>query len=206
MKPTSPVVFVVDDDEAVRSGLGALLSADHLPFRGFSSAQEFLAACTPADFGCLLLDVNMPGLGGLELQDQLHQHGIRLPVIILTGHGDVPTAVRALKAGAYDFIEKPFDGPKLIERVRQAMRHDQQLRAADCRREELEQRLSSLTQREQEVMHGLIAGKANKRIAYDLGISERTIEQHRCNIMRKAGVHSIAELVQMHAQLHREQA
>lgn len=192
-----PTVFVVDDDEAVRGGLRRLMESVGLNVETYGSAQEFLSDCDPDRQGCLVLDVRMPGMGGLDLQDQLGKQGIRLPVIILTGHADVAAAVRALKAGAMDFIEKPFNSQALLDRIQQAIQHDAKARRQSAEESQIGQRLARLTSREKEVMQMMVAGKANKVIAIDLGISERTVEFHRANIMKKLQARTLAELIHM---------
>lgn len=190
-------VYVVDDDAAIRDALRLLLKSSGMRVETFASAEEFLGTCRPPLAGCLLVDVRMPGMSGLELQEALAAHGVRLPVIVITGHGDVAMAVRAMKAGALDFIEKPFDNVALLECLRNTL-----TRAADTRRHEQEMaqtsaRLALLTQREREVMQLLIAGKSNKVIAADLGISTRTVEVHRARIMEKLKARSLADVVRI---------
>ncbi len=192
-----PTVFVVDDDEAVRGGLRRLMESVGLNVETYGSAQEFLSDCDPNRRGCLVLDIRMPGMGGLDLQDQLGKQGIRLPVIILTGHADVAAAVRALKAGAMDFIEKPFNSQVLLDRIQQAIQHDAKARRQSAEESQIGQRLARLTSREKEVMHMMVTGKASKVIAIDLSISERTVEFHRANIMKKLQARTLAELIHM---------
>ena len=194
---TVPTVFVVDDDEAVRGGLKTLLQSIGLRVQVYASAQDFLAGYHPEAPGCLVLDIRMPGMGGLDLQERLAQQGVRLPIIFLTGHGDVPAAVRALKAGAMDFLEKPFNSQVLLDRVQQAILRDAEARSRSAEESRIADRLATLTAREHEVLHMLIAGKANKVIAMDLEISERTVEFHRGKIMKKMQARSLAELINM---------
>jgi len=192
-----PVVFVVDDDDAMRHGLEFLLASAGYPAEGFDSAQAFLDYYRPEMRGCLLLDVRMPGMNGLELQQHLQAERIPIPVIIVTAFANVPMAVRAIQAGAFDFIEKPFEGADLLERVRRALTQERERRDDDACRRETEHRLASLTPREREVMDLVVVGRLNKQIAGDLGISMKTVENHRARVMDKMGVESLAELVRM---------
>ncbi len=190
-------VHVVDDDAAIRDALRLLLKSSGMRVETHASAEQFLGACRPPVSGCLLVDVRMPGMSGLELQEALAARGIRLPVIVITGHGDVAMAVRAMKAGAVDFIEKPFDNAALLECLRNAL-----ARAADTHQHEMKSaevaaHLALLTQREREVMQLLIAGKSNKVIAADLAISARTVEVHRARIMEKLKARSLADVVRI---------
>jgi two-component system response regulator FixJ len=194
---TDATVFVVDDDRAVRDGLRQLLQAVGLRVQTYASAPDFLAAYQPDTPGCLVLDIRMPGMGGLDLQAQLVQEGVQLPIIFLTGHGDVPAAVRALKAGAMDFLQKPVNSQSLLDLVQQAIRRDAETRATFAEQAEITGRLQTLTAREREVLDMMVAGKANKVIAFELAISERTVEFHRGKIMKKMGTRSLAELVNM---------
>jgi FixJ family two-component response regulator len=177
-------VFVVDDDAAVRDGLAALLEGAGLAVETYASAEAFLAALRPDRYGCLLLDVKMPGMSGTELQAELARCGVQLPIIFLTAHGDIPTSVQAVKAGAVDFFTKPPDGAMLIERVR----------AAVGRVAHLQECLAGLTTREREVMARAATGQSNKTIAQALGISHRTVEVHRARVMHKLGARSVLEL------------
>jgi len=187
-------VFVVDDDAAVRDALVQLLEADGLRAKACASAEAFLAACRPGRAGCVVLDVRLPGISGLELQRALAARGIRLPIIFLTGHGDVATSVRALKAGALDFLEKPVQGEELLAHVRNAL----QLNARDQREQAdktaAQARLARLTPREREVMPMVLAGHPNKEIARRLGISHRTVEIHRTRVLQKMGAATPLEL------------
>lgn len=194
---TEPTVFVVDDDAAVRGGLQQLLQTIGLNVQTYASADEFLASYRAGQPGCLVLDIRMPGMGGLDLQEQLAERGIQLPIIFLTGHGDVPAAVRALKAGAMDFLEKPFNSQVLLDLIQQAIRRDADTRTRDAQESEITRRLTTLTAREREVLDMMIVGKANKVIAMELDISERTVEFHRGKIMRKMRARSLAELINM---------
>lgn len=199
--PGTPTIYVVDDEAAVRDALSLLLETGGWPVATYASADDFLASCRPEARGCVVLDLNMPGLNGLEAQDRLHEQGINLPVIILTGHADVPAAVRALKHGALDFIQKPFREEALLEVVERALAEDRRNSAASRERSGIARRAELLTAREREVMALIVAGKANKVIAIDLGISERTVELHRSRIMKKMEARSVAELVQMNLAL-----
>ena len=193
-----PRIFIVDDDEAIRDSLEMLLrSAGFAHVVAFASAREFLAQAAPAAGECLLLDVRMPDMDGLELQSELNRRGVRLPVIIMTGHGDVPIAVRAMKAGATDFIEKPFSEDLLLDCVRRAREHAAEAMRESEEAEETRRRVETLTPREREVMHGMVAGRPNKLIAYDLGISPRTVEIHRARVMEKMQARSLSALVRM---------
>ncbi|MCB1750057.1 MAG: response regulator transcription factor [Gammaproteobacteria bacterium] len=192
-----PTVFVVDDDAAVRQSLSLLMRSMGLPVEPFESAQDFLARARPSQPGCLVLDIRMPGMSGLELQEELSRLGFTLPVIFITGHGDVAMAVRAMKTGAVDFIEKPFSDQVLLERVNQALELDRATRDARAEIADIERRLAQLSPREREVMSRIVAGQANKVIAIELGLSERTVEIHRAKVMSKTGARSLAELVSM---------
>ncbi|MGR8919523.1 MAG: response regulator transcription factor [Gammaproteobacteria bacterium] len=190
-------VFVVDDDAAVRESLALLIGSMALPVELFESAQDFLARCDVTRPGCLVLDIRMPGMSGLELQHELVERGIALPVIFITGHGDIAMAVRAMKSGAVDFIEKPFNDQQLLERVNQALELDRVNRASRSEIERISARIELLTPREREVMERIVAGQANKVVAIELGLSERTVEIHRSKVMAKTGARSLAELVSM---------
>jgi two-component system, LuxR family, response regulator FixJ len=193
----APLVHVVDDDEAVRDSLGLLLESAGLSVRTYDSATTFLTALPNMTAGCVLTDVRMPGLDGIELQRRLKDLGVRLPVIVMTGHGDVPVAVEALKAGAVDFLEKPFDDAQLLAAVSSALAASQRTRDEENAVAQIATRIASLTPREREVLDRLVAGQPNKTIAYDLGSSPRTVEVHRARVMEKMGVRSLPELVRM---------
>jgi two-component system response regulator FixJ len=197
-----PTVFVVDDDPAMRDSLRWLLQSAGLAVEPYAAAEEFLSAYDPARPGCLVLDVRMPGMSGLKLQDVLAARRIQLPVIVITGYAEVPTAVRALKTGAIDFIEKPFSDELLLDRIRQAIAADRQTREAEARRAAAMERFVSLTPREREVMELVTTGKANKVIAAELNLSPKTVEVHRANVMKKMEVDSVAELVRVSLLLH----
>jgi two-component system response regulator FixJ len=193
----APLVHVVDDDEAVRDSLGMLLESAGLSVRTYDSATAFLGALPGIAAGCVLTDVRMPELDGLELQRRLAELGVRLPVIVMTGHADVPIAVQALKAGATDFLEKPFDDQQLLTAVADAMAAGQRTQDEDAVVADIGRRLASLTPREREVLDRLVQGQPNKTIAYDLGSSPRTVEVHRARVMEKMAARSLPELVRM---------
>jgi two-component system response regulator FixJ len=190
-------VFVVDDDRAVRESLALLVQSVGLEVETFAGAGEFLDAYLPDRCGCLITDIRMPGMSGLELQERLTADGYPIPVIVLTGFGDVPAAVRALKGGAVDFVEKPFNPQALLDLVQQAIVRDTDLREQAAREADVAERMALLTPREQEVMALVVAGKANKVVAIDLSISERTVELHRGRIMKKMRARSLAELMRV---------
>ncbi len=190
-----PLVYVVDDDEAVRDSLSLLLKAVGLTGQTFSSAAEFLDDYDPEQHGCLVADIRMPGMSGLDLQDELNRRGAQLPLIFITGHGDVPMAVDAMKSGALDFIEKPFRDQDLLDRVQQALAWDKERRIENLKTLAIRERLATLTPRETEVMECVVQGQANKVIAMDLGVSQRTVEIHRARVMEKMAVRSVAKLV-----------
>lgn len=193
-----PRIFIVDDDEAIRDSLQLLLRASGFGnVVAYASARDFLAQAEPAPGECLLLDVRMPEMDGLELQQELNRRGIKLPVIIMTGHGDVPIAVRAMKAGASDFVEKPFSVDVMIESVKRALESSAQASDASQENEQVRRRIDSLTPREREVLEGLVAGHPNKVIAHTLGISPRTVEIHRARVMDKLEARNLSTLVRM---------
>lgn len=191
-----PIVYVIDDDESIRELLDWLMKRNGLQARTFANARAFLAEYVPGDPGCLVLDLYMPGMSGLELQQYLIERGIEMPVIFLSGQADVPKAVRAVKSGAIDFIEKPFDYRRIVALVQTGLERDARARAARERMRTVSDRLSSLTQREREVLGRVVAGKLNRVIAEELAISIKTVEAHRAHIMEKLHVGSLAELVQ----------
>ncbi|GAB0150223.1 MULTISPECIES: response regulator transcription factor [Marichromatium] len=190
-------VFVVDDDQAMRTSLQWLIESTGMSVQTFESADAFLANHYPGRAGCLLLDVRMPGMSGLELQSYLAREGYRLPVILITGHGDVTMAVKAMKAGAFDFIEKPFHDEDLLDSIRNALDYDERHRASQATRAQIAMRLAELTPREHEVMAMVTDGKSNKEIAAALGVSAKTVEAHRARVMEKMRAGSLAELVRM---------
>lgn len=197
MTEAGPTVYVVDDDEAVRDSLALLLHSVGLYASVFESARDFLEQLDPDRPGCLVLDVRMPGMSGMELVQRLHERNCALPIIVITGHGDVPMAVEAMKLGAMDFLQKPFRDQELLDRIQQALaRSETELTVArdrDC----IRQRLDELTPREQQVLEQLLDGKPNKVIASDLALSQRTVEIHRARIMDKMQARSLASLVRM---------
>lgn len=195
--PESPLVYLVDDDEAFRDSLRWLLDAAGYRVAAFSGAELFLASFQPGAGACLILDVRMPGYSGLELQKEMARRGHAIPIIFVTGHGDVPMAVNAVKNGAFDFIEKPFKDQALLTLIENAANLNVSALQDEAERLSAIARLATLTQREREVMELVVAGKRNKQIADDLGISVKTVEVHRARVMEKTGVASVAELVQM---------
>jgi len=192
-----PTVFVVDDDEAVRASLRLLLKSLGIRAITNSSAAEFLAEYDPEHPGCIILDVRMPGMSGLELQDELNRRGAIIPVIFITGHGDVPMAVEAMQHGAVDFLQKPFSDKDLTNRIQQALSIDLRNRALLGEKEIMRARLAALTPREIQVLRLVTLGKSNKVIAGDLDLSQRTVELHRAHLMEKMGASSLAHLVRM---------
>ncbi|HVY22726.1 MAG TPA: response regulator transcription factor [Steroidobacteraceae bacterium] len=192
-----PVVFIVDDDDGVRRAMSTLMDSVGYPHVAYTSAHEFLKHYDGKQSGCLVLDIRMPEMSGLELQRELHKRGYHLPVIFVTGHGDVPMAVDAMKNGAFDFVQKPFRDQDLLDRVNHALHHDANLRQETADKDEVLQRWHTLTQREKEVMALIVEGKANKVIAQDLDLSERTVEIHRARVMEKMQVRSVAQLVRL---------
>jgi FixJ family two-component response regulator len=190
-------VHIIDDDDGMRRALSLLLSTVGYKTLVFANPGEFLASFDPDTHGCLVLDIRMPGMSGLELQQHLNRTGSMLPVIFITGHGDVPMAVQAMKEGAYEFIQKPFRDQDLLDRINHALQQDAENRAAVARRADVIRRLESLTPRERQVMAMVVDGSANKVIAIDLDLSERTVEIHRAKVMEKMGARSVAHLVKL---------
>jgi len=190
-----PTVFVVDDDAAARESLSWLLESIGLCVEAYATAAEFLRSYDPERPSCLVVDVRLPGMSGLDLLDELAAREITVPVIVVSAYAEVPSAVRAFKAGAIDFVEKPFCDQVLLDRIQQAIRVDSHARAARAARAAIKARLTLLTPREREVMEFAVAGKANKVIAVELGVAEKTVEVHRARLMRKLQVHSLADLV-----------
>jgi len=190
-------VYVIDDDEAARHSLAFLLKTAKLEVKTFESAIAFLEVASDIKSGCVITDVRMPEITGTDLLRRLKDLEVGLPVIIITGHGDVPLAVEAMKLGATDFFEKPFDDEALLASVRVALKKDQSDSKRQSEREEIEKRLAALSNRERDVLEGLVAGHANKRIAFDLGISPRTVEIYRANLMTKMQAGSLSDLVRM---------
>ena len=197
LKEQPATVFVVDDDEAVRNSLRFLLKSVGLATRTLASAAEFLESYSPSQPGCLVLDVRMPGMSGLELQQQLNVRGAVIPVIFITGHGDIPMAVEAMQHGAFDFLQKPFRDQDLIDRIQRALAKDTRNRSSLKEHDRIRQRFDTLTPREREVLTLMTRGKANKVMAAELGLSQRTVEIHRARVMEKSGAASLAQLVRM---------
>lgn len=195
--PEQRVVHLVDDDAAIRRSVGFMLKTSGHRVETYESGTELLKAIPHLDDGCILLDIRMPGMDGLEVQEALQEKGVSLPVIIMTGHGDVALAVKAMKAGAVDFIEKPFDKGALLGSLDEAYRRLTRKGATDDRMRDAEVRLQALTPRERDVLNGLAQGLPNKTIAYDLGISPRTVEIHRANLMTKLEVRSLSEALRI---------
>jgi FixJ family two-component response regulator len=206
MQQPAPTIFVVDDDEGVRNSLRFLLKSVGLETRALASAAEFLDSYRPEQPGCLLLDVRMPGMSGLELQQQLNLRGAVIPVIFITGHGDIPMAVEAMQHGAFDFLQKPFRDQDLIDRIQRALERDTRNRAALVQHARIRERFASLTPREREVLALMARGKPNKVMAAELGVSQRTVEIHRARVMEKSGAASLAQLVRMVMDLEAERA
>ena len=197
MAALDPKVYIVDDDEAVRESLALLLDSMDQNCQSFNSAVDFLDAYSGDMNGCLVLDIRMPGMNGLELQKQLNVQGCILPIIFVTGHGDVPMAVEAMQHGAVDFIQKPYREQDLLDKINMALALDETNREALEQRHKIIEKLASLTPREKQVMEMMVDGKANKVIAIDLGISQRTVEIHRSRVMEKMATNSLAHLVKM---------
>ncbi|MBB3981900.1 two-component system response regulator FixJ [Sphingobium fontiphilum] len=192
-----PTIHIVDDDEAIRRSLSFMLKTAGYSVQLYADGESFLKAADHIEEGCVLLDVRMPGIDGMEVQRRLRARGIMLPVVIMTGHGDVDLAVAAMKAGATDFLEKPFEKAALIDCLSSAGEVALAERGLSARRTEAQSRLNVLTDREREVLEGLVAGLPNKTIAYDLGISPRTVEIHRANLMQKLDVKSLADALRI---------
>jgi two-component system response regulator FixJ len=197
MQEPAPTIYVVDDDEGVRNSLRFLLKSVGLTARTLSSAREFLETYRPRQPGCVVLDVRMPGMSGLELQQQLNLRGAIIPVIFITGHGDIPMAVEAMQHGAFDFLQKPFRDQDLIDRIQRALERDARNRAALAQHDRIRERFATLTPREREVLTLMTRGKPNKVMAAELGVSQRTVEIHRARVMEKTGAASLAQLVRM---------
>jgi two-component system response regulator FixJ len=197
MPSDKAVVHVIDDDEAMRESLAFLLGTVGMEVQTHDSAAAFLNIASTVKAGCVITDVRMPGLSGIELLRRLRELKLAIPVVVITGHGDVPLAVEAMKIGAVDFLEKPFDDEVLLASVRSALNRLEQDQTRQAERSDVEGRLATLSKRERDVLEGLVAGHANKQIAYDLGISPRTIEIYRANLMTKMQAGSLSELVRM---------
>jgi len=197
MTDIQQTVYVVEDDEAVRDSLELLLKSDSKPVKTYESANAFLQDYSEKMAGCIVLDIRMPGMDGMELQKKLNEKHSILPIIFVTGHGDVPMAVDAMKEGAVDFIQKPYREEALLEKIEAALEQDREQRKSLDEKQEIVRRVKSLTPREREIMERMIAGQANKVIAIELEISQRTVEIHRSRVMHKMGTHSLAHLVRM---------
>ena len=196
--PSEPaIVHVIDDDEALRESLAFLLRTADIEAKSYASAAAFLDALPLKGLTCIITDVRMPGLSGIDLLRRVKELGIEVPVIVITGHGDVPLAVEAMQFGAVDFLEKPFDDEILLQSVRAALRRQAGAAKRQSERAEIESRLAALSPRERDVLAGLVAGRANKQIAFDLGISPRTVEIYRANLMDKMQAGSLSDLVRM---------
>jgi RNA polymerase sigma factor (sigma-70 family) len=192
---SEPVVFIVDDDASVRKGLERLVRSVGLRGKTFASAPEFLQCAATDGPSCLVLDVRMPGVSGLALQETLATAGHRIPIIFITGHGDITTSVRAMKAGAVDFLPKPFNDQDLLEAIQEAIARDRQAREKQTAQQAVQQRVALLTPRERDVLGLVVAGLLNKQIAAELGMSEKTVKAHRAQVMQKMRVSSVAQLV-----------
>jgi FixJ family two-component response regulator len=206
VKDADAIVFVVDDDSSIRAAIKSLVSLVGLRVETFGSAQEFLRNERPDLPGCVVLDVELPGLSGLDLQRELAAHGIKLPIIFITGYGDIPMSVRAMKAGAMEFLTKPFRDQDLLDAIQQALERDRAARQHSREIAKLRERFEGLTSREREVMSLVVAGWLNKQIGFELGISEITVKIHRGRVMNKMGAQSLADLVRMTEKLERPTA
>lgn len=195
MSDVKPTVYVVDDDEAICRSLTLLIQGIGLNVQTFTNAQDFLTTYDPDTPGCLVTDVRMPGMSGLELQAKLAERGTVLPAIVITGHGDIPMAVDAMKAGIVDFVEKPFRDQVLLDDIQKALELDAQTRRRRTQKTDIQGKTALLTPREEQIMDLLIEGKSSKTIAFELGISQKTVDFHRSHILEKMGVDSVVELV-----------
>ena len=197
----SPIVYVVDDDEPVRDAIGMLLDSVDIAYTACPDAQSFLAEFDPERTGCLVLDIRMPGMSGLELQEKLIEQNTTVPIVFITGHGDIPMAVEAMRRGAVDFIRKPFRDQELLDRIHEALSEDRDKRSQEADIDQVRSRVAGLTPRETEVFDRVTAGQANKVIAIELGISERTVEIHRSQVMHKTEARTLADLVRLKLRL-----
>lgn len=197
MTDTDPIVFIVDDDDSVRKALTRLVKSVDLTVEAFASADDFLKRESHNGPACLVLDIRMPGLSGLDLQDELVAAGRTLPIIFISGHGNIPLSVRAMKAGAVDFIEKPFEDQSLLDAINHSLKKDRQTKLEQAELREIQQRVDSLTPREREVFAHVVSGKLNKQIAFELGTTERTIKAHRARVTKKMQAKSLADLIRL---------
>ncbi len=197
MTDTDPIVFIVDDDDSVRKALTRLINSVGLNVETFASADDFLKRESHNGPACLVLDIRMPGLSGLDLQDELVAAGRTLPIIFVSGHGNIPLSVRAMKAGAVDFIEKPFEDQSLLDAINHSLKKDRQAKLEQAELREIQRRVDSLTPREREVFAHVVSGKLNKQIAFKLGTSERTIKAHRARVMKKMQANTLTDLIRL---------
>ena len=197
MTDTDPIVFIVDDDDSVRKALTRLINSVGLNVETFASAHDFLKRQPHNGPACLVLDIRMPGLSGLDLQDELVAAGRTLPIIFISAHGSIPISVRAMKAGAVDFIEKPFEDQTLLDAINQSLKKDRLAKLEQAELREIQQRVDSLTPREREVFAHVVSGELNKHIAFELGTTERTIKAHRARVMKKMQANSLADLIRL---------
>jgi two-component system, LuxR family, response regulator FixJ len=204
MSATEPIVYIADDDESLRALLRALVHSIGLPCRVFNSANKFLEQYDPRQPGCLVLDLFMPGMSGLELQEELNRRGAMIPVIFITGHADVASAVAAVRHGAFNYLQKPFRNSELIENVRGAIEFDRRNRETLVQQDVIRDRIASLTPREREVLELIVRGLASKVMAHEMGVSKRTVELHRSRVMGKMGANSVAQLVRMFLDFQRD--